>query len=165
MIPRVSYPDERLLYLQRRPGVQIETGQDGCGQNLRWLACVPSESQAGRQRTTPPAVSPKVMALRRGKWRKLDLVWLDSVHTDLPAIAMRSFSTARPFLTPQCRNLVTIITDLEVAVAAANKIGWTTTSITDPDISPGIKYSSRSSIVCFIIRYCILSIRSLHLNE
>lgn len=68
---------------------------------------------------------------------------------DLPAIAMGSFSTARPFLTPQCRNLVTIIADLEVAVVAANKIGWTIMSITDLDISPGIKYSSVSSIVCY----------------
>lgn len=60
---------------------------------------------------------------------------------------MRFFSTTRPFLTPKHRNLATTITDLEVAVVAANGIGWTTAFITDPYISPGIRYSSVSSIV------------------
>ena len=67
MIPKDSYPDRRSLCLQRRPDAPVETGQDSCGQNLRWLAYVASESQAGRQGTTFPAVSPKAMALRRGK--------------------------------------------------------------------------------------------------
>ena len=62
-----SHPDRRSLCLQRRPGAPIETGQGGCGQNLRWLAYVPSESRAGRRITTLPAVPPRVMALHRGK--------------------------------------------------------------------------------------------------
>jgi hypothetical protein len=139
MIPKDSSPGRRLLCLQRYSGVPTETGQGGCLQNLRWLAYVPSESQAGRQRITPPAVSPKAMALRRGKRRKLYLVWLESVHTDLPATAMRSCSMARRFHTRQRHSFVIIIADLEVAVVAADKIGWTTGSTTDPYISHGIK--------------------------
>ena len=67
MIPTVSRSDRRLRYFQRHPGVPIGVGQNGCGQSLRWLAYAPSESQAGRQRTTLPAAHPKAMVFRQGK--------------------------------------------------------------------------------------------------
>ena len=73
----------------------------------------------------------------------------------------------RLFLTPQRRSLVTIIADLEVAVVAA-KVGWTTTCITDPYISPGIKYLLMSSIACVsssVLSFCSFDFYSLMSTE
>jgi len=118
----------------------MDAGQSSCQRNPRWLAYAASGSQAGQEGTTLPTVYPKVMTLRRGKGGKLDLVWLGSVQTDLPANTTHLCSTAHPFLILQRCSLATTITDPEVVVVvAADKNGWTTASTTDPDINLGIK--------------------------
>jgi len=116
----------------------MDAGQGGCQRNPRWLAYAPSGSQAGLERTTLPTVCPRVMALRRDKWGKLNPVWLGLVQTDLPANTTHPCSMAQQFLILQRCSLATTITDPEVVVAV-NKNGWTTASTTDLDINPGIK--------------------------
>lgn len=152
-----------LTVFQRYVGAPNETSRGGCLQNPGWLARARNGSQAGRERTT---VYLEVMTLRRGKRRKQDLVWLGSAQIDLPAITMCLYSTARQFLIPRRRGLVITITDLEVVVVAADKVGWTTPPTMDLYINLIIKYSvlSADCSACASIRSCILFIRFLPLN-
>ena len=81
----------------------------------------------------------------------MDLVWLESAQTDLPAIAMHIFLMAHPFLILQHRSLVIII-DLGVVVVVVKKVGWTIASTTDS----GIKYLA-SSIARVLLSTCRIS--------